>query len=71
MMFIGSSVGSAVAGAIYTNKFRGFLRHYLPGTSEDEIESVFNSITGTLPPLGSPERDGINVRYVVAHTVCD
>ncbi|KZV85789.1 MFS general substrate transporter [Exidia glandulosa HHB12029] len=62
-MFIGSSTGYAVAGAIYTNKFRGFLHHYLPASSEAEIETVFNSITGTLPAFGTPERDGINNAY--------
>lgn len=61
-LFIGSSVGYAVAGAIYTNKFPVFLRRYLPGASDTDIEAVFDSITGTLPQLGSPERDGINVR---------
>ncbi|EJD39292.1 MFS general substrate transporter [Auricularia subglabra TFB-10046 SS5] len=63
MFFIGSSVGSAVAGAIYTNTFRKFLRQYLPDSSDSTIESVFNSITGTLPPPGSPERIGIDRAY--------
>ena len=62
MSFLGSAVGSCIAGGIYTNTFRGALRHRLgSGASEETIDSLFNSITGVLPAWGTAERTAVNM----------
>ncbi|KAK8214020.1 major facilitator superfamily domain-containing protein [Phyllosticta capitalensis] len=62
--FLGSAVGSCVAGGIYTNEFKVFLRKYLGAdTPQSTIDSVYDSITGTLPAWGSSEREAINLAY--------
>lgn len=59
--FVGSSIGSCIAGGIYTNSFRPALWIRLGDDATTEmVDSLFNSITGTLPLWGSPERDAIN-----------
>lgn len=59
--FLGSSIGSTIAGGIYTNTFRDRLRVRLgDGASQATIDSVFNSVTGVLPAWGSPERIAID-----------
>lgn len=59
--FVGSSVGSCIAGGIYTNAFRPALWNHLGDSATPEmVNSLFNSITGTLPAWGSSERDAIN-----------
>ncbi|KAL1909737.1 hypothetical protein Sste5344_004585 [Sporothrix stenoceras] len=61
---LGSTIGTAIGGGIYTNYFKTELVKEL-GTSGTTklIASVFDSITAGLPPLGSPERDGITRAY--------
>ncbi|KAI9730867.1 MAG: hypothetical protein M1834_005585 [Cirrosporium novae-zelandiae] len=62
--FLGSAVGTSIAGAIYTNTFREALRkHMAPGTSEATINSLFQSITGILPAWGSSQRIAANAAY--------
>ncbi|KAJ0122113.1 hypothetical protein J7T55_002625 [Diaporthe amygdali] len=62
--FVGSSVGSCIAGGIYTNAFRPALWNHLGDSATPEmVNSLFNSITGTLPAWGSSERDAINAAY--------
>ncbi|KAK7518829.1 major facilitator superfamily domain-containing protein [Phyllosticta citriasiana] len=62
--FLGSAVGSCVAGGIYTNEFKVFLRRYLgEGTEQSVIDRVYDSITGTLPEWGSAQRDAITLAY--------
>ena len=60
--FVLAAAAAPAFATVYMTAPVGFLHHYLPGSSEAEIENVFNSITGTLPAFGTPERDGINVR---------
>lgn len=60
-VFLGSSIGSTVAGGIYTNTMRESLWKWLGlKTSPVLIESLYNSITGELPVWGTPERIAIN-----------
>ncbi|KAE9406915.1 MFS general substrate transporter [Gymnopus androsaceus JB14] len=62
--FLGSAVGEAIAGGIYTNILRSRLAAHLPsGTSSATIDSLYNSITGTLPVWGSSERVAVNAAY--------
>lgn len=59
--FLGSSVGSAIAGGIYTGTFKDQLRAQLgEGASQELIDTVYSSITGTVPLWGSSERIAIN-----------
>lgn len=59
--FVGSSIGSCIAGGIYTNSLRPALWSHLGDSATTEmVNSLFNSITGTLPVWGSSERDAIN-----------
>lgn len=59
--FLGNGIGSAVAGGIYTDTLKERLRFRMgSGANEAVIDSVYNSITGTLPAWGSPERTAIN-----------
>lgn len=63
--FMGSSVGSAVAGGTYTGTFKDALRKYLGTGSSKLVDSVFDSITGKIPAPGTFQRIAINraVRY--------
>ncbi|THU89621.1 MFS general substrate transporter [Dendrothele bispora CBS 962.96] len=63
MSFLGSAIGQAIAGGIYTNTFRDRLRVHLPNASDDTIESLFNSITGVLPDWGTNDRFAVNSAY--------
>lgn len=59
--FLGSSIGSTIAGGIYTNTFKDRLRIRLASSaSQATIDSVFNSVTGILPAWGSAERIAID-----------
>ncbi|KAK1148021.1 hypothetical protein N8T08_010654 [Aspergillus melleus] len=62
--FLGNGIGSAIAGAIYTGKLRHQLRLHLGSdVSDDKVDTLYNSITGTLPPWGSTERGAVNQAY--------
>ncbi|KAI1170615.1 MFS general substrate transporter [Nemania sp. FL0916] len=61
---LGSSVGSAISGGIYTNTLRPLLRKYLGKNATPElVDDLFNSITGVLPNWGSSERMAISYAY--------
>ncbi|GAB7353857.1 hypothetical protein MBLNU459_g4219t2 [Dothideomycetes sp. NU459] len=63
--FLGSGVGSSVAGGIYTNYFLGALRrHMAVSTSETTIRAIYNSIVSSLlPAWGSTQRIAANAAY--------
>lgn len=63
--FLGSGVGSAVAGGVYTNYFLEALRRFMPsGTAESTIEAVYNSVVASdLPAWGSVQRVAANAAY--------
>ena len=57
---LGSSVGSAISGAIYTSTFPDELRHYLGDLATPElISDIINSINTNLPAWGTVARTGI------------
>lgn len=58
--FLGYAIGSAAAGGIYTGTLRERLRVRLGNDSEDEVEALYDSITGTLPGWGTRERKAVN-----------
>lgn len=62
--FLGNGIGSAIAGGVYTDALRNRLRVRLgPGISEERVDKLYNSITGTLPAWGSSERTAVNRAY--------
>lgn len=58
--YLGSAIGSAVAGGIYTDTLRGHLEVRLGTTNATEINQMYNSVTGTLPSWGSMERMAVD-----------
>ncbi|KAI5118116.1 hypothetical protein M0805_003470 [Coniferiporia weirii] len=61
---IGGAVGSAVAGAIWTNTMPGNLAKNLPQLSADERTALFGSITDVLKyPRGNAIREGVIAAY--------
>ena len=62
MAFLGKSVGSAIAGGIYTNTMRPALRAYLGANATAQmVENLYNSITKGVPAWGTLQRDAINL----------
>jgi hypothetical protein len=62
---LGGSVGSAIAGAIWTNVLPGRLADYLPDMSSDDRKRVYDDFNFAMSfPRGSVERDGIVKAYV-------
>lgn len=64
LSMLGSTIGSAVGGGIYTTYFKGLLSEHLgtDGTAE-LIETVYNSFTTGLPAMGTPQRIAIAAAY--------
>lgn len=63
-IYLGNSLGSAIAGTIYTSLFKERLRVWMgPSTPEEAIEAVYDSITGVLPAPGTSERTSVNHAY--------
>jgi len=66
--FLGFSVGSAIAGGIYTNALRPSLWARLGKNGTEElVDKLYNSITAVLPGWGTPERDAVNL--AVSHLI--
>lgn len=61
---VGSSIGSCIAGGIYTNTFKSRLWYHLGDRGSVSLVShLFNSITTGVPAWGTPERTAINFAY--------
>ncbi|CAK7274514.1 hypothetical protein SEPCBS57363_006205 [Sporothrix epigloea] len=61
---LGSSVGNAISGAIYTSTFPNELRHYLGDLATPElISDIINSIDSNVPAWGTVARTGIANAY--------
>ncbi|KAL2061286.1 hypothetical protein VTL71DRAFT_7559 [Oculimacula yallundae] len=66
---IGSAVGNAISGAIWTNTFAGALGRYLPESALPNLMTIYGSLPVQLSyPVGSPERIGIQQAYGYAQT---
>ncbi|KAF3055116.1 Siderophore iron transporter mirC [Daldinia childiae] len=62
--FVGSSVGSCIAGGIYTGMIQTELSMALGDLSTtDTVSALANSITAVLPEWGSPERTAVNIVF--------
>lgn len=65
--FVGGSVGSCIAGGIYTGTIEAQIWYYLgSGATAEVVTSLANSITGVVPDWGTPERTALNfaVRFL-------
>ncbi|TDZ39228.1 MFS siderochrome iron transporter C [Colletotrichum spinosum] len=61
---IGGSIGSCIAGGIYTNTFKPTLyRHLGDGASSQLVDSLFDSIVVVAPAWGTPERSAVNLAF--------
>nr|VWP00768.1 C3H1-type domain-containing protein [Ganoderma boninense] len=61
---IGSAIGSAVAGAIWTSEMPVKLAEHLPGTDQATRDALFGSITDVMAfPFGDPTREGAIAAY--------
>ncbi|EMD31052.1 hypothetical protein CERSUDRAFT_163556 [Gelatoporia subvermispora B] len=61
---IGGAVGSAIAGAIWTNTMPDKLAKYLPDLTQAQRDELFGSITDvTALPRGDPTREGVISAY--------
>jgi MFS family permease len=68
---LGGSIGSAIAGGIYSNTFKEQLRNTLgANVSVATVDSIYNSIVGVLPAWGTADRIAINVAVSCAHRGC-
>ncbi|KAI4748687.1 siderophore iron transporter-like protein mirB [Aureobasidium sp. EXF-12298] len=61
---IGSSIGSAIAAAMWTGLFPVNLAKYLPASALPDLQTIYGDLTvQSSYAIGSPERDGINKAY--------
>ena len=61
---IGGAVGSAISGAVWTDKIPQKLSLYLPDNAKADATLIFGNITlAQSNPVGSPERIAINRSY--------
>lgn len=68
LSYLGSSIGSTIAGAIYTNTMRKSLIKAMGADATSAlVDSLYNSITGELPLWESADRIAINyaVRFIL------
>ncbi|KAL1878106.1 hypothetical protein VTK73DRAFT_8067 [Phialemonium thermophilum] len=62
--FLGSSIGSCIAGGIYTNTLKPALWHHLGNNASAQlVDSLFNSITGVVPAWGTAARTAVNFAF--------
>ncbi|ETI26155.1 hypothetical protein G647_02932 [Cladophialophora carrionii CBS 160.54] len=63
-IYLGNSIGSSIAGTIYTSLFKPRLRFWMgPDTPQSAINSVYDTITDVVPQPGSSERMAVNHAY--------
>ncbi|TIA19602.1 siderophore iron transporter-like protein mirB [Aureobasidium pullulans] len=61
---IGSSIGSAIAAAMWTGLFPTNLAKYLPASALPDLQTIYGDLTvQSSYAIGTPERDGINKAY--------
>jgi hypothetical protein len=63
-IYLGNSMGSSIAGTIYTSLFKQRLRFWMgPDTPQSSINSVYDTITEVVAQPGSSERMAVNHAY--------
>ncbi|KAL4971673.1 major facilitator superfamily domain-containing protein [Aspergillus desertorum] len=61
---IGSAVGSSIAAAMWTGVFPTKLKENLPADALPNLATIYGDVTAQYGyPVGSPERDAINLSY--------
>ncbi|KAH7312523.1 major facilitator superfamily domain-containing protein [Stachybotrys elegans] len=61
---VGGAIGSAISGAIWGRLIPSKLRRYLPEEVQDQAMVIYSDVGQALGyPVGSPERDAINLSY--------
>ncbi|KAI5296074.1 hypothetical protein KEM52_005809 [Ascosphaera acerosa] len=61
---IGASLGTTIAGALWTNLMPGKIRKYLPADLQDQWQEIYGDMTKQIAfPKGSAARDGIIHAY--------
>ncbi|KAL4907388.1 hypothetical protein BDW74DRAFT_149064 [Aspergillus multicolor] len=61
---IGSAVGSSIAAAMWTGIFPNKLKENLPVDAQSNLATIYGDVTAQYGyPVGSPERDAINLSY--------
>ncbi|KAK8099422.1 siderophore iron transporter mirb [Apiospora kogelbergensis] len=61
---VGSSIGYAIAGGIWTNILPGKLVEFLPDYAKDQAASIYGSIENQMAePIGTPVRDAVIEAY--------
>jgi hypothetical protein len=61
---IGSSIGSAISGAIWTNTFLPYLENHLPASAQPNVALIFESLPTQLTyAVGTEVRDVLNEAY--------
>ncbi|KAI9732265.1 MAG: hypothetical protein M1818_007584 [Claussenomyces sp. TS43310] len=59
--FLGSSIGTSIAGGIYTNTLKDALYDALGSTATQSlVDTVYSSITGVIPAWGTVQRTAID-----------
>ncbi|KAI1627500.1 putative siderochrome-iron transporter [Exophiala viscosa] len=63
-IYLGTSLGSSIAGTIYTSLFKQRLRYWMgPQTPQSIIDNVYETITNAGPRPGSNERNAVEHAY--------
>ncbi|KIV84982.1 hypothetical protein PV11_00727 [Exophiala sideris] len=63
-IYLGTSLGSSIAGTIYTSLFKQRLRHWMGSqTPQSIIDTVYEAITNVGLQPGSSERNAVNHAY--------
>lgn len=61
---IGSAIGQTIAGAMWTGIFPNQLATNLPASAQADVATIYGSIDVQASyPVGTPERDAINLSY--------
>ena len=64
LLSVGGAIGSAISGAIWGRVLPAKLRLHLPDGAKDQAMVIYGDINEALKyPVGSPERDAINLSY--------
>lgn len=67
---LGGAIGSAISGAIWTDRVPTLLLRYLPAEEQGNAMDIYGdiSVAKAAYPMGTPERDAVNRAYQEAMT---
>ncbi|PCG89669.1 Major facilitator superfamily domain, general substrate transporter [Penicillium occitanis (nom. inval.)] len=62
--YVGSSIGSCIAGGIYVGQLKKRLKYHLGSNANDvQVDLYYDAVLAALPPWGTDERIGVNDAY--------